>query len=101
MSQNIKELLGSEADSLLNYKAKFPKEKLNLPGPDFVDRVFAQTDRNINVLKNLQWIFYNGRLKGTGYVSILPLHSGSFCLIISASIVTPRWFACPVKSAAT
>ena len=76
MSQNIKELLGSEADSLLTYKAKFPKEKLNLPGPDFVDRVFAQTDRNINVLKNLQWIFYNGRLKGTGYVSILPVDQG-------------------------
>ena len=57
MSQKVKELLGSEAEALLTYKAKFPKEQLNLPGPDFVDRVFSQTDRNINVLKNLQWIF--------------------------------------------
>jgi class I fructose-bisphosphate aldolase len=76
MLNNIKELLGSEADSLLSYKAKFPKEQLHLPGPDFVDRIFAQTDRNINVLKNLQWIFQTGRLAGTGYVSILPVDQG-------------------------
>ncbi len=76
MIDKIKELLGSEADSLLNYKAKFPKGKLHLPGPDFVDRIFAQTDRNINVLKNLQWIFMSGRLAGTGYVSILPVDQG-------------------------
>ncbi len=76
MLDKIKELLGSEADSLLNYKAKFPKEQLHLPGPDFVDRIFAQSDRNINVLKNLQWIFMSGRLAGTGYVSILPVDQG-------------------------
>jgi len=76
MLSKIKKMLGSEADSLLSYKAKFPKEQLNLPGPDFVDRVFAQTDRNINVLKNLQWIFQTGRLAGTGYVSILPVDQG-------------------------
>jgi fructose-bisphosphate aldolase, class I len=76
MLNNIKELLGSDADSLLSYKAKFPKEQLHLPGPDFVDRIFAQTDRNINVLKNLQWIFHTGRLAGTGYVSILPVDQG-------------------------
>ena len=76
MLSKIKEMLGSEADSLLSYKAKFPKDQLNLPGPDFVDRVFAQTDRNINVLKNLQWIFQTGRLAGTGYVSILPVDQG-------------------------
>ncbi len=76
MLSKIKELLGSEADNLLSYKAKFPKEQLNLPGPDFVDRIFAQTDRNINVLKNLQWIFQTGRLAGTGYVSILPVDQG-------------------------
>ena len=72
----IKELLGKEADSLLSYKAKFPKEKIHLPGPDFVDRIFAQSDRNINVLKNLQWIFMTGRLAGSGYVSILPVDQG-------------------------
>ena len=76
MLNKIKELLGNEAGSLLSYKAKFPKEQLNLPGPDFVDRIFAQTDRNINVLRNLQWIFKTGRLSGTGYLSILPVDQG-------------------------
>lgn len=76
MLNKIKELLGNEADSLLSYKAKFPKEQLNLPGPNFVDRIFAQTDRNINVLRNLQWIFKSGRLSGTGYLSILPVDQG-------------------------
>ena len=76
MIDKIKEFLGSEADSLLTYKAKFPKEKLHLPGPDFVDRIFSQTDRSINVLKNLQWIYMTGRLAGTGYVSILPVDQG-------------------------
>jgi fructose-bisphosphate aldolase, class I len=76
MIKKIQELLGSEADALLSYKAKFPKEQLHLPGPDFVDRIFAHTDRNINVLKNLQSIFSHGRLSGTGYVSILPVDQG-------------------------
>jgi class I fructose-bisphosphate aldolase len=76
MINDIKKLLGNEAESLLNYKAKFPKDQLNLPGPDFVDRIFSHTDRNINVLKNLQWIFMSGRLAGTGYVSILPVDQG-------------------------
>lgn len=76
MLKKIQELLGNDAESLLNYKAKFPKEQLHLPGPDFVDRIFAQSDRNINVLKNLQWIFMSGRLSGTGYVSILPVDQG-------------------------
>ena len=76
MSKNIQELLGKDASDLLNFKAKFPKEKLHLPGPDFVDRVFAQSDRNINVIKNLQWLFKSGRLAGTGYVSILPVDQG-------------------------
>ena len=76
MLSKIKELLGSEADALLSYKAKFPKEQLNLPGPDFVDRIFAYTNRNINVLKNLEWIYQTGRLAGTGYVSILPVDQG-------------------------
>ena len=76
MLDKIKELLGDEADSLLNYKAKFPKEQLNLPGPNFIDRVHIQSDRNINVLKNLNWILNSGRLAGTGYVSILPVDQG-------------------------
>ena len=76
MIDKIKELLGKDADALLNYKAKFPKDQLNLPGPDFVDRVVSQSDRNINVMKNLQWIFSTGRLAGTGYLSILPVDQG-------------------------
>lgn len=76
MISKIKELLGSEADNLLTYKAKFPKEQLHLPGPDFVDRIFMQSDRNNRVLGNLQWIFNRGRLAGTGYVSILPVDQG-------------------------
>ncbi|MCG6912908.1 class I fructose-bisphosphate aldolase [bacterium BMS3Abin03] len=76
MSSKIKELLGKEADSLLSYKAKFPKDQLNLPGPDSVERIFTQTDRNISVLKNLTWILNTGRLAGSGYVSILPVDQG-------------------------
>ncbi|MCX6174814.1 MAG: class I fructose-bisphosphate aldolase [Ignavibacteriales bacterium] len=76
MIKKIKEYLGSDADSFLNYKAKFPKEKLHLPGPDFVDRIFFPSDRNNNVLKNLQWMYNTGRLSGTGYLSILPVDQG-------------------------
>ncbi len=76
MIDKITELLGSEADSLLNYKAKFPKEQLHLPGPDFVNEVLVQSDRSVNVLKNLNWILNRGRLEGTGYVSILPVDQG-------------------------
>ncbi|HET55529.1 MAG TPA: class I fructose-bisphosphate aldolase [Ignavibacteria bacterium] len=76
MIDKIREYLGTEADDLLNYTAKFPKENLHLPGPDFVDRIFIQSDRSPNVLKNLNWIFNTGRLAGTGYVSILPVDQG-------------------------
>lgn len=73
----IVELLGDKADYLLNYKSKtIPKEKLHLPGPDFVDRVVFPSNRNINVMKNLQWLFNHGRLAGTGYLSILPVDQG-------------------------
>jgi fructose-bisphosphate aldolase, class I len=76
MLKKIQELLGKEGDELLSYKAKFPKEQLHLPGPDFIDRVFLQSDRTPNVLKNLNWILHTGRLSGTGYVSILPVDQG-------------------------
>ena len=76
MINKIQELLGADADNLLNHKAKFAKEQIHLPGPDFVDRIFAQTDRSINVLRNLQSLFNTGRLAGTGYVSILPVDQG-------------------------
>lgn len=76
MFEKIQEYLGDEAESLLSYKAKFPKERLHLPGPDFVERIFYHSDRNINTLKNLEWIFRSGRLAGTGYLSILPVDQG-------------------------
>lgn len=76
MLKDLEKYLGENAEALLNYKAKFPKEKLHLPGPDFVDRIFYHSDRNINVLKNLQWIFQSGRLAKTGYMSILPVDQG-------------------------
>ncbi|MCK6603649.1 MAG: class I fructose-bisphosphate aldolase [Ignavibacteriaceae bacterium] len=76
MIDKITELLGKDGDYLLNHKAIFPKEKLHLPGPDFVDRIFAPTDRNINVLKSLQSLFNTGRLAGSGYLSILPVDQG-------------------------
>ncbi len=77
MIDRIVELLGDEADYLLNHQSKtIPKEQLHLPGPDFVDRVHRDSDRNPAVLRNLQLMFNTGRLAGTGYLSILPVDQG-------------------------
>ncbi|HET6929392.1 MAG TPA: class I fructose-bisphosphate aldolase, partial [Candidatus Acidoferrum sp.] len=74
---NIEQLLGSKAESLLGFKSpKIAKERLHLPGPDFIDRIYALTDRNIRVLTNLQRLFGTGRLGNTGYLSILPVDQG-------------------------
>jgi class I fructose-bisphosphate aldolase len=71
----IVEILGS--DDLLNHECKtIDKSMLHLPGPDFVDRVAAQSDRNNQVLRNLQSLLGHGRLAGTGYLSILPVDQG-------------------------
>ncbi len=73
----IQELLGKDADALLSHKSTtIPKESLHLPGPDFVDRVFSQSDRGPAVLRNFQHMMNHGRLRGTGYVSILPVDQG-------------------------
>ncbi len=70
-------LLADEAENLLQHKCKtILKEHLHLPGPDFVDRIFAPSDRNIRVLKNLSALFTHGRLAHTGYLSILPVDQG-------------------------
>jgi len=75
--KSIAELLGAQADTLLNFKnPKIPKERLHLPAPDVVDKMYAATDRNNRVLCNLQRIFEHGRLGGSGYVSILPVDQG-------------------------
>src|SRR6516164_8619146 len=69
--------LGARAQALLEFNSpKIPKERLHLPGPDFIDRVWAGSDRNIRVLTNLQRMFHTGRLSGTGYLSILPVDQG-------------------------
>ncbi len=74
--EKIRQLLGNDA-SLLEYRCQgIPKESLHLPGPDFVDRVVAASDRNPAVLRNLNWVFHTGRLSGTGYLSILPVDQG-------------------------
>jgi class I fructose-bisphosphate aldolase len=73
----IKDFLGGEADYLLNFnQPKISKESLHLPGYDFVDRIFKDSDRPTNVLRNIKSLFYNGRLSGTGYLSILPVDQG-------------------------
>jgi class I fructose-bisphosphate aldolase len=73
----IADMLGGDARSLLDHRAKgIPRESLHLPGPDFVDRVWAGSDRPIPVLRSLQAILGHGRLAGTGYVSILPVDQG-------------------------
>ncbi len=75
--RSIEQYLGNAADTLLAFSnPRIPKEQLHLPGPDFVDRVFAQSNRSARVLINLQRIFGQGRLSGTGYVSILPIDQG-------------------------
>lgn len=73
---DIQKTLGDKAQYFLGHKAKVSKEALHIPGPDWVDRIFAQSDRNINVLRNLQQIINHGRLAGTGYLSILPVDQG-------------------------
>jgi len=74
---DIPALLGADADKLLGYTCKaIPRESLHLPGPDFVDRIVAPSDRGAMVLRSLQQLFDHGRLAGTGYVSILPVDQG-------------------------
>ncbi|MBD1893467.1 class I fructose-bisphosphate aldolase [Coleofasciculus sp. FACHB-129] len=68
--------LGQEAEDLLTHKAKISKDLLHLPGPDFVDRIFAASDRNPQVLRSLQQLYSTGRLADTGYLSILPVDQG-------------------------
>jgi len=73
----ILELLGKDADSLLNHKCEtFPKDTLHVPSPDFIDKIFLDSNRNPQVIRNLAAIHNHGRLAGTGYMSILPVDQG-------------------------
>src|SRR6516164_6701967 len=77
MTTTTEKYLGDKAEYLLGFKnPKIAKERLHLPGPDFVDRVFAPSDRNNRVLGNLQRLYGTGRLAGSGYMSILPVDQG-------------------------
>jgi class I fructose-bisphosphate aldolase len=73
----IEQYLGAKAESLLGFKnPKIAKERLHIPGPDFIDRVYAVSDRNLRVLNSIHRLFFTGRLAGTGYLSILPVDQG-------------------------
>src|SRR3954465_2788724 len=77
MITSIEQQLGEKADFLLNFKnPKISRDRLHLPGPDVVDRLYSVSDRNNRVLSNLQRLFSHGRLGGTGYLSILPVDQG-------------------------
>ena len=74
---DILERLGESGKNLLEHKcATIPRDMITLPGPDFIDRVFMDSDRNNAVLRNFQSMFNHGRLGGTGYLSILPVDQG-------------------------
>ena len=77
MARNIAELLGKEAEYLLKHKSKtISKDQLHLPSSDFVDRIFINSNRSAQVLRNLQSLFGTGRLANTGFLSILPIDQG-------------------------
>ena len=93
MSGWIRELLGTEADSLLKYECKgISRQSLNLPGPDYIDRIFVPSDRGPRVLANLQRLHNTGRLAGTGYVSILPVDQGIEHTAGSSFAPNPAYF---------
>jgi class I fructose-bisphosphate aldolase len=77
MGRNIADLLGKDADFLLQHKSKtVSKDQLHLPGPNFVDNIFIPTNRNTQTLRSIQQLFGTGRLANTGYLSILPIDQG-------------------------
>lgn len=76
MYQSIQNLLGDQAGLLEYHCQGIARDLLHLPGPDFVDRIVAPSDRSVNVMKSLNWMFTTGRLAGTGYLSILPVDQG-------------------------
>jgi fructose-bisphosphate aldolase, class I len=76
-TSSIQTYLGAKADSLLGFSSpKISRDRLHLPGPDFLDRVWQSSDRNPRVLASLHRMFHTGRLSGTGYLSILPVDQG-------------------------
>src|ERR1700720_1906039 len=77
ITTSIQTYLGAKGDSLLGFSSpKISKDRLHLPGPDFVDRIWSVSDRSPRVIASLQRMFNTGRLSGTGYLSILPVDQG-------------------------
>lgn len=77
MAKKTADILGADAQALLTHQCKtISKDQIHLPGADFVDRIFQQSNRSTNVLRNLQAMFGTGRLANTGYLSILPIDQG-------------------------
>ncbi len=93
MSQWITELLGEEAEGLLGHACQtIDRNRLSLPGGDFVDRVWTNSDRNERVLRSLATLFGHGRLAGTGYVSILPVDQGVEHSAGASFAINPDYF---------
>jgi class I fructose-bisphosphate aldolase len=92
-SAKLEEILGADAAGLLDYKSQtVPKSQLHLPGPDFVDRVWKDSDRPTRVLRSLEALFSHGRLAGTGYLSILPVDQGIEHTAGSSFAANPSYF---------
>lgn len=93
MEEKLRKLLGDSANGLLEHHCQtISKDKLYLPGPDFIDRVFSQSDRKPTVLRNLSQIYNFGRLAGTGYMSILPVDQGIEHSAGASFAVNPDYF---------
>lgn len=92
--EDIKKILGSDASKLLDHECTgIPKDMIHQPGPDFIERVFEHTDRNNLVLNNMERLFnQQGRLAGTGYVSILPVDQGVEHTASASFAVNPSYF---------
>lgn len=90
---DIEKWLGKEARDLLSHVCKtVSKDKLHLPGPDWIDRIFLNSDRNVRVLNNLQAIYNHGRLASTGYLSILPVDQGIEHTAGASFAANPEYF---------
>lgn len=93
MLEHLQTLLGDEANFLLDHQCKtISKDKLHLPGPDFIDRVTSQSDRKPAVLRNLAHMYNTGRLAGTGYLSILPVDQGVEHSAGASFAINPDYF---------